>query len=199
MAVKIKYSGHVLLEKDADNPGGVKSGSTDNTDYAPRKKRIYYDTESFKKKMSAIHPEIIVLGEFEKQNKPILCKCKKCGNTISPKPLNLLHGHGCIHCGRKKNKQHMASCPNGTSFAEQFIYEGLRSVIGENAVLNRDRERIGKELDIYIPSYNYAVEFGGWTWHKNKLEDDNEKARLCRSNGITLFVVYDNCPEKRYN
>ena len=33
--------------------------------------------------------------------------------------------------------------------------------------INSDRQRIGMELDIYIPKLDIAIEYDGKTWHNN--------------------------------
>jgi G:T-mismatch repair DNA endonuclease (very short patch repair protein) len=62
-----------------------------------------------------------------------------------------------------------------------------------------DWKTIGKELDIYIPSHNLAIEVDGLYWHSyhpssNKVEDKTrhiDKTKLARENGIDLMHVTD--------
>jgi hypothetical protein len=67
-------------------------------------------------------------------------------------------------------------------------------VLGGANVISRDVKTIGRELDIYLPGLRFAVEYGSWHWHKDRLNDDKDKANLCRSADITLVSILDNCP-----
>lgn len=53
-----------------------------------------------------------------------------------------------------------------SSFPEQAIYYYLKKHFPD--AINGDRECLaGKELDIYIPSCKFAIEYDGQTWHKD--------------------------------
>ena len=47
----------------------------------------------------------------------------------------------------------------------------------------------GYELDVYIPSKKVAIEYDGYFWHKNKTQEDLEKNRKCKKDGITLYRI----------
>ena len=53
----------------------------------------------------------------------------------------------------------------------------------------------GKEIDIYIPSSNLAIEFNGVYWHSEEYGKDDsyhlEKTTLCESKGIQLLHIWD--------
>lgn len=53
----------------------------------------------------------------------------------------------------------------------------------------RTKKVIGKELDIYIPKYRIAIEYGAFYWHKNRQQNDIEKAELCKSKNIRLITI----------
>lgn len=67
----------------------------------------------------------------------------------------------------------------------------------------------GKELDIYVPSRNFAIEFNGTQWHASAGEHTSKhlpntyhqrKTTLSRENGVTLMHIWEydwNRPEKR--
>ena len=63
--------------------------------------------------------------------------------------------------------------------------------------LNRNSRKIipPKELDIYIPSHNLAIEFCGVYWHgenQGKYRTyHKEKHTACREKGIQLLTIYD--------
>lgn len=51
-----------------------------------------------------------------------------------------------------------------------------------------------KELDVYIPEYNLAIEYNGTYWHSELYKDKNyhfNKSRLCEEKGIRLIHVWE--------
>ena len=136
--------------------------------------------EEFIDELLICNPDIAVLGQYVSTKTPIQVKCKLCGYTWNPTPHNLLRGTGCPKC------MHIP-----TSFMEQFILAGLGRVLGKENVLHRDKYAIGKELDIYIPSYRMAIEPGAWYWHKKRLEWDKKKLDQCKKVGIDIIIIYD--------
>ncbi len=140
--------------------------------------------EQFLFEMRETNDTIAIISKYTGDAKLVECECKICGHIWKTRPSNLLRGRGCPACAK-----------SGTSFMEQFIYLAFREILGENEVRYRDRRAIGKELDIYIPSYKFAIEPGAWGWHKDKLENDLKKMELCKSQGIRLIIIYDQVPE----
>ena len=53
---------------------------------------------------------------------------------------------------------------------------------------------LGYELDVYIPSKKIAIEYDGYFWHKNKTQEDLEKNRKCKKDGITLYRIREGLP-----
>ncbi len=72
-----------------------------------------------------------------------------------------------------------------TSFPEQAVAFYLRQ---EYEVLQRYRIK-GKEVDIYIPSFNIAIEYDGLLWHsdEDKIKKDQLKTKKITSEGIILI------------
>lgn len=72
-----------------------------------------------------------------------------------------------------------------TSFPEQSVAFYLRK---EYEVLQRYRIK-GREVDIFIPQFNIAIEYDGYLWHsgKDKEKKDAEKTKKLISEGITLI------------
>lgn len=104
--------------------------------------------------------------------------CKKGHSWQAPINNRVTNGTGCPFCNNKS-----------TSFPEQALLYYCRQVYKD--VISRDKEAIGKELDIYIPEINTAVEYDGTRWHQGKQEIEAEKDSLCEKNGILLFRIIE--------
>ena len=72
-----------------------------------------------------------------------------------------------------------------TSFPEQAVAFYLRK---EYDILQRYRIK-GREVDIFIPQFNIAIEYDGLMWHssKNKVKQDFEKTKKLVSEGVMLI------------
>lgn len=80
------------------------------------------------------------------------------------------------------------------SVGENEIFEHLGNILdceiiqGNRSVLN------GKELDIYIPDKNLAIEYCGLYWHSNKFRNNSyhkEKFDLCKEHNIRLITIFE--------
>lgn len=143
--------------------------------------------EQFVTDLERLNPEIIVIGQYRTNTDRIRVRCSRCGHEWSPVSSYLLNKPRCPKCSRKTSS---------TSYLEQFFLAAFSQVFGEDQVLNRDRSALsGRELDVYIPSKDLAVEVGSWMRHGMTLSEDVEKVGLCDSRGISLVTVYDAVPD----
>ena len=63
-----------------------------------------------------------------------------------------------------------------------------------NFIENNRKVLDGRELDIYLPEHNLAIEFNGLYWHSDKFIDDNyhlSKTEECQKKGIQLLHVFE--------
>lgn len=124
--------------------------------------------------------QIEICSKYDGATSPIVCRCKICGLEWSTIASGLLKGTGCPVCSH-----------TSTSFMEQFILMALSKVVGHDKILNRDKKTIGKEIDIFLPDYYFAIEIGSWKWHKAIFDKDIEKINDCNKKGINLLIIYD--------
>ena len=145
-------------------------------------KKIPLDFNEFKKEFNKNNNlNIDIISEnAKKTTDKIKCRCKICGNIWMTDVNHLKHEHGCNSCKH-----------TGTSFVEQSILKAFKIRLGDDKVLSRNKSFIGKELDIFIPTKNIAFEPGCWDFHKNKIDQDNQKRDLCKEKGIRLITIYD--------
>lgn len=148
----------------------------------PRKRRDIVET------ISLVRPEI--LEEFiGDQSEGLLVKniypwkCKHCGYEWKAEFDNRMRGAGCPQCPHKVSKAEI------DIFAYIESYSGCATVLGNKNICN------GQEIDIYIPSHNFAIEFNGLYWHtedagRGKTYHAN-KTRLCAEKGIRLIHIWE--------
>lgn len=100
-------------------------------------------------------------------------------------------------------------CPNCfivSSKAQTEIFEYIKSMLPNEKVLLSDRSAIKSlensslELDIYVPSKNFALEYNGLFWHSAAVETIGKvykkkahllKFRACKSVGIKLLAIFE--------
>lgn len=82
-----------------------------------------------------------------------------------------------------------------TSKQEIDLYESLKSFYAGDILRNVRNVISPKELDIYIPKYNLAIELCGAYWHNEKFRTNKishyEKWKMCYDNGIQLLTFWD--------
>lgn len=78
---------------------------------------------------------------------------------------------------------------------EKCIVNYIGSIYNEGDIKINDRTVLnGKELDIYIPDLNIAIEFNGTYWHSNKFKSKlyhQQKKLDCIKKGITLINIFE--------
>lgn len=82
-----------------------------------------------------------------------------------------------------------------TSFAEQAVFYYVKKLYPD-AVSRYKSKFLGKmELDIYIPSIKYAIEYDGEAWHKeDNIKREELKYKRCKHNGIKLIRLRERAP-----
>ena len=141
--------------------------------------------------LATMHPEYLPEWDHEK-------------NQISPTEIiynstRQIHwvcpnGHQYSSSPSDRNRYKIA-CPQcmrelQTSFPEQALFYYIKRSFHDAE--NGNKEALdGRELDIYIPSKQAAVEYDGIYWHsgERRKENDLEKTALCLARGITLYRI----------
>lgn len=96
----------------------------------------------------------------------------------------------------------------GISNEEKEVVEFIKNIYKGQIIKNDRKVLNGKELDIYIPEKNLAIEFDGLYWHSDKVSLQKtqiptknlriyaknrhlEKTRLCEEKGIKLIHIFE--------
>jgi hypothetical protein len=77
---------------------------------------------------------------------------------------------------------------------EVEIFEFISKAVNTNIIRNDRKQLNGKELDIYIPEYNLAIEHNGIYWHSDEKIDKNyhlNKTKACEEKGINLIHIFE--------
>ena len=117
-------------------------------------------------------------------------KCSKCGHRWKCSPNTRIRTSS-------DGRVTVSTCPmclkeKQTSFPEQAVYYYVKLEFSD--ATNGDRDAIGMELDVYVPSLKIAIEYDGYAWHRNT-EKDIRKNMLCKNNGVKIIRVREyGCP-----
>ena len=143
-------------------------------------------TTEFIKKAEEVHngfysyPNLVYRGRGVK----VEIECPKHG-LFYQLPFDHLDGHGCPKCAVQVSKE------------EEEIYEYCCLVLGEENVERRNRKILGgnKELDIYLPNENIAIEYNGLYWHSEEMGKTKfyhlRKTEKCEERGIKLIQIFE--------
>jgi len=141
-----------------------------------------FDTESFIRRAKEMHGDKYDYSKVMYVNwlTPMIVICPEHGEQLIT-PNYHLTNYGC------------KSCSNSESTLENELVEFIESL--DLTVITKDRGMLnGKELDIYIPSHNLAIEFNGLYWHSELFIDKNyhlNKTELCESKGVQLIHIFE--------
>lgn len=112
-------------------------------------------------------------------------QCEK-GHEWEASVRGRLRGRGCAQCW----------ATSYISKAEQAIHDYIVSLDENLKIIQSDKKILkGKELDIYIPEKNLAIEFNGLYWHSEEAGKDknyhHDKWLTCKDNGIQLVQIWE--------
>lgn len=129
-------------------------------------------------------------SEYTKRSELLDFECLECGHIFPRTMGNMIQYEGnCPNCK-----------PSGKSKAEEEIAQFLEQLGIKNIVRNARGIIPPKELDIYLPDYNFAIEYNGLYWHSEEYREKSfhqEKTDLCLEKGIKLFHIWSDFWEQK--
>lgn len=144
-----------------------------------------YTTDIFIKKAKLIYGDKYDYSKVNYINSKTKVKiiCPKHGEFLTSPDLFLM-GKSCPQCG------------NHLSIAEDEIYKYIGNLIGYDKVEKRNTSVLnGKEIDIFIPSIKFGIEYNGLKWHSTEYNRDKyyhlNKTLECEKKGITLIQIFE--------
>jgi len=146
-----------------------------------------FTQEQFEKQVyDLVGDEYTVLGKYVNASVSIKMMHNTCGHDYPVLPHHFTSRmHRCPKCSKIK----------GYSDDEKEIIEFIKSFY-TGTIIENDRTILnGKELDIYLPEKNIAIEFDGLYWHSEKMLSDKNyhlnKTIACKQKGIQLIHVFE--------
>lgn len=121
-------------------------------------------------------------------NKPVWWMCKK-GHSWRTSPNHRVDGSGCPKCASGRQ----------TSFPEQAVFFYISKAFPDAINKYTDIfEKTSMEIDIYIPSLQFGIEYDGSAYHKESLRRrEIEKYSICEKYGIKLLRIRENHSDDR--
>ena len=135
-------------------------------------------TEEWLYSKNTVLPSEVTTGSGKK----VWWQCGTCGHEWLATIASRTNGAGCPMCASRLQ----------TSFPEQAIYYYIKQHYPD--AKNRYTELFGNtgmELDIFIPSLKFAIEYDGVAWHNSKTSSKREQKKYscCQEQGVTLCRV----------
>ena len=136
-------------------------------------------------------PELLQIWNYEKNtdinpddvmefsNKKVWWKCPDCGHEWRTSISLVSAGSRCPKC----------SDVYKVSEPEQIIYYYLSQYFSDMEITAHREWLKNREIDIFIPSINLAIEYDGAFWHKEVAKRDLEKSRVIIENGNSLIRI----------
>lgn len=160
-----------------------------------KSKNVTSNTEEFISKAEKVHLGVYdySLVNYVNSRTKINIKCSKHG-VFSQTPNNHLRDRGCNLCRFEKS----------TSKAEIDLENFISNL--DVTVINSYRPSwlLGKELDLYVPELNLAVEYNGGMYHHSSTNGSEflnntsvckeyhlNKFNVCKTNGVNLLHIFE--------
>lgn len=140
-----------------------------------------YSENAFIDKASNIHKNFYTYKKIKyvESKEKIVITCPKHGD-FEQAPDKHLQGQGCKKCANIISKPELE--------LQEFLSQYVEIKTNNRKILN------GKELDIYIPSKNLAIEYNGLYFHSEKFKDKNfhiNKTNDCILKKIQLIHIFE--------
>lgn len=152
-----------------------------------------YDTNGFIERAKTVHNDKYDYSKTEYINNRskvcIICHQHDKNNNehgeFWQEASSHLSGNGCPKCGYIISQQENQL----VSFIQSILPSDCEIYQNDRTVLNN------KELDIYIPTHNIAIEYNGLLWHSEKYGKDKfyhlNKTIECKNKGIKLIHIFE--------
>lgn len=181
---------HISGGKGCPTCGAAKRGHRANTMDSARKTantKLASHALAFATDARKVHGDTYDYSavDYHGRKVPVTIICQKHGPFSQAPGHHLARSHGCPECSHHRSK--------GEAALQIFMAIFTK-------VVPRDRKLIApKELDLYIPESDLAVEYCGEYWHGTSSSEEErttknrhlDKHRDCLAKGVRLLTVYE--------
>lgn len=178
---KEKFKTTMLLRHGVTNPSYCPNILSDR---ARKKQRTFWN-----KLCDIIKDKSIPMHTFDEythvRDKELSWKCTSCEVEFTSHIFGVLPE--CPMC-------YPRAAPGSQSKTEQDIIFEIRKFYSGEIIENSRKIISPKELDIFIPEFNFAIELNGLYWHSDeKLESQyhRDKYEKCNEQNISLLMITD--------
>ena len=146
---------------------------------------LSFTTEEFIINAKKVHGDKYDYSKVEYVNSrtPVAIICPIHGEFWQVPTMHYNEGHGC------------PTCNISTSKGEREVLEYLTQGLGLTCETHCHDIIKRKEIDIFIPSHNIAIEYNGLRWHSDLFISDNNyhlnKTIECAKKGIQLIHIFE--------
>lgn len=149
--------------------------------------RMIIDKSKIRVAQQLEYLDLELLDEYTNATDRLTFKCKKCGHEFITIWNYIQQGDKCPKCF-PKHQPYSNSEKQVLSFI-QSVYNG-KIISNSRSILGN-----GKELDIYLPDKNIAIEYDGLFWHSDSMNTPYDyhlsKTEICESLGIQLIHIFE--------
>lgn len=149
------------------------------TKYSCQSKEVIEKIEETKSK---VNPNLRDKNWLIEQNKT---------KTITQIALELNVTYRTVHLWYKKHNIEINFFNPVYGKEQSDMHSFILSLMPDGVIFNDRNILKPKELDIYIPNYNLAIEYNGMYWHAGDKQRHLEKMNLCNSKNIKLLQFWD--------
>lgn len=155
----------------------IKNKLTSNvSDFIQKANKIHNNKYDYKKSIYVNNKEKMIIT------------CSEHGD-FTQRIDNHLNGQGCPKCSIENRSEIFSFVSSQEIKIRKFL-----DSIGIQYIANDKQKIFPKELDIFIPEHNLAIEINGIYWHSDKFKDEKyhiNKLTDCENAGIQLLQFYD--------
>jgi predicted transcriptional regulator len=191
---KIIKQNNLFLSKEEAQKNAYKANIDRDPEFLNKMRKAYLDKITSPQAIAKLKEDLKnknyeYVDGFIKKHSPFRVKCNSCNKIKEVSNYFTIKKNCCKSCSG-----------TGTSSIENEISDWIELVLKQSQsnhhIVQKNNRSIipPKELDIYIPELNLAIEYCGLYWHSEPYKDKNyhyNKMKECNNLGIRLITIFE--------